>query len=259
MLYRFIKTHTKGDETDKLFYSRLKKQFGLKPSNLEIYKVALVHKSAAGTVLQDEKANNERLEFLGDAIIDAIVTDYLYANFPKKDEGFLTKMRSRIVSRHGLNNLALAIGLDTLVVEQTNNSIAQKHIFGDALEAFVGAIFLDKGFVYTKNWVNKKILKPLVDLDELQNTEFDHKSRIVEIAQKHKLDILFHCEESISGKKNEPLFEAKLYLDQQLMGNGFASSKKAAEQNAAMVALKRIDCFPLANHISKGQETSLQN
>lgn len=245
--------------TDKAFSHRLKKEFGIKASRLSLYGIAIIHKSASTIVSNGKRVNNERLEYLGDAILDAIVTDFLFTNFPNKDEGFLTKMRSRIVSRQSLNYIALAIGLDKIVVTQTNNPLANKHIFGDALEAFVGAIFLDKGYAYTTQWVTKYILTYHIDLHELQVTESDHKSRVIELAQKYKYDIQFDSQESESLKGQSPVFESKLYLNQKLLGSGFGSSKKEAEQNAAMVALERIDIISPSPQLVKPNTVNWEN
>ena len=249
----------KFSNTDKAFFNRLREEFGIKAKRLDLYNIAVIHKSASTIVSNGKRVNNERLEYLGDAVLDTIVTDFLFTNFPNKDEGFLTKMRSRIVSRQSLNAIALAIGLDKIVVTQTNNHLAHKHIFGDALEAFVGAIFLDKGYAYTARWVTKHILANHVNLNELQATENDHKSKIIELAQKFKYDICFESQECDTSKGQSPLFEAKLFLNQKLMGNGFGTSKKEAEQNAAMVALKRIDIISLPLHQVKPKTINWEN
>ena len=235
----------KVEPADKQFISQLRKHFGIKPRNLELYKIAVIHKSASTVISQGKKVNNERLEYLGDAVLDATVTEYLFSHFPNQKEGFLTKMRSRIVSRQSLNSLAIAIGLNRLVVTQTNNPLAHKHIFGDALEALIGALYLDKGFNATNSWVVKQLFKKHINLDELQATETDYKSRIIEWAQKHKYSLNFENFERENGKGNSPLFESQLFLNSKLMGSGFGCSKKEAEQNASLVAQERIDLlFP---------------
>lgn len=244
---------------DKIFKNQLKKSYGLKPVNIDLYKIALIHKSASTIVSNGKRINNERLEYLGDAVLDAIIADHLFSKFPNHNEGFLTKMRSRIVSRFSLNNIALAIGLDKLVVTQTSNPLAQKHIFGDALEAFVGAIYLDKGFKFTSSWVNRVILAKQINLAELQATETDYKSRIIELAQKFKYSISFESLEKETQKGQNPLFEAKLFINQRLLGTGFGTSKKEAEQNAAMVALERIDIINIPENLIKPESISWEN
>ena len=236
---------SKLNADDKAVLRQLRRELTINPNNLELYKIALIHKSASSLISHSKTINNERLEYLGDAILDAIVTEYLFSNFPNQNEGFLTKMRSRIVSRNTLNNLAITIGLDKLVISQTNNTLAQRHIFGDALEALIGAMYIDQGFMVTRSWVLKKILNNHINLDELQFTETDYKSRIIEWAQKYKLPIIFDNKEKETSKKENPLFESKLYINQKLMGSGFGNCKKEAEQNAAMVALERIDLITI--------------
>jgi ribonuclease III len=239
--------------------NQLVKHFAFKPQNIDLYRIALTHKSASTTILNNRKVNNERLEYLGDSILDSIVADYLFTSFPNHDEGFLTKMRSRIVSRSSLNAIAIAIGLDKLVITQTTNTLAQKHIFGDALEAFVGAIYLDRGFSFTRKWVNAFIFSKHIDLSELQTTENDYKSRIIELAQKNKLGIQFESIERETAKGQNPLFESKLFINSHLLGTGFGTSKKEAEQNAAMVALERIDIIPVLSQQVKTESLNWEN
>ena len=230
---------------EKLLLHRLRKEFNLKPTNFDLFRIALVHKSASIVTAENKSINNERLEYLGDAILDAIVTEYLFTHFPNRNEGFLTKMRSRIVSRSMLNSLAITIGLDKLVVSQTNNILAHRHIFGDALEALIGAIYLDKGFKTTRKWVVQHILHNHVNLDYLQQIETDYKSRVIEWAQKNKLPIFFENQEVETGKKENPLFESKLHINQKVVGYGIGNCKKEADQNAAVVALNKIDLITL--------------
>ena len=255
----FRSKNIKLNSADVSLKRQLSNNFALKPRNLNLYKIALIHKSATSSVANGRKVNNERLEYLGDSIIDSIVAEYLFLKYPNESEGFLTKMRSRIVSRSSLNAIALTIGLDKLVVTQTNNPLAHRHIFGDALEAFVGAIYLDRGFKTTRNWINSFILDRHVDLTTLKETETDYKSRIIELAQKNKLCIQFESEEQATERGQNPSFVAKLTLNDRLLGTGFGSSKKEAEQNAAMVALERIDIFPLPGQQLKPDIISCEN
>ncbi len=257
--FGFFKSKKKLSNADKEFYNRLSRLLGIKAKNIELYKIAVIHKSASVIISDGVRVNNERLEYLGDAILDAIVAEFLFTKFPNQNEGFLTKMRSRIVSRYSLNTIAIAIGLDKLVITQTNNTLAHRHIFGDALEALVGAIFLDKGFNETHKWINKHLLDKHVNLLELQSTETDYKSRIIELAQKHKLSILFDSQEKPTDKHQNPVFESKLFIGNRLIGSGFGSSKKEAEQNASMVALERIDVISLPEEQVKPDILSCKN
>lgn len=228
---------------DKDLYLKLRKGFGIKPRNLELYRIALIHKSASTFRALGKRVNNERLEYLGDAVLDAIVADYLFANFPTQKEGFLTKMRSRIVSRQSLNALAIEIGLDKLVVTQTTNTLAQKHIYGDALEAFVGALYLDKGFRETSKWVLRHIFNKHINLSEVVETETDYKSRLIEWGQKKKVSVVFECRELEQIKGGAPLFEARIFVDGKQMGSGIGNTKKEAEQNASLVTIERADIY----------------
>lgn len=228
---------------DKDLYRKLRKGFGIKPRNLELYRIALIHKSASTIHAKGKRVNNERLEYLGDAVLDAIVADFLFANFPTQKEGFLTKMRSRIVSRQSLNALAIEIGIDKLVVTQTTNTLAQKHIYGDALEAFVGALYLDKGFRETSKWILKHIFKKHINLSEVVETENDYKSRLIEWGQKKKASVVFECSELEQQRGNIPLFEARIFVDGKQMGSGIGNTKKEAEQNASLVTIERADIY----------------
>jgi ribonuclease III len=255
----FRSKYQKNDVAEKILNNQLRYIFDLKPRNIDFYKIALIHKSASTIVSNRKRLNNERLEYLGDSILDAIVADFLFSNFPNQNEGFLTKMRSRIVSRASLNTIATAIGLDKLVVAQTTNPLAQKHIYGDALEALIGAIYLDKGFEYTQKWLNRFILSKHINLGELQATESDYKSRIIEIAQKNNFSILFESIEKETPKGQNPLFEAKLLINQQLLGTGYGTSKKEAEQNAAMVAIERIDIVNFSENLITPESLTWEN
>lgn len=230
---------------DRDFYNQLKEIFDISPRNLDLYKLAVVHKSASLLLPRGKRVNNERLEYLGDAVLDAIVADYLFSQFPNQKEGFLTKMRSKIVSRTSLNQLAIDMGLDKLIVSQPNSQNPQKNIYGNGLEALIGAMFLDRGFHFTSKCVVNSILEKYIDLDNLQITENDYKSRIFEWAQKNKLTLQFQNKENPANEMYNPHFIATITLNDQLLGEGHGSSKKEAEQNAAMEALITTDDIPL--------------
>ncbi|MHC1703802.1 MAG: ribonuclease III [Tenuifilaceae bacterium] len=230
---------------DREFYDQLKQIFGIFPRNIEIYKLAVVHKSASVVLSRGKRVNNERLEYLGDAVLDAIVAEYLFAQYPNQKEGFLTKMRSKIVSRTSLNQLAIDMGLDKIIVKQAHFQHTQKNIYGNALEALIGALFIDQGYQFTSDCVTNSILEKYIDLDNLQMIETDYKSRIIEVAQKSRLAIQFQCQESESTNGNSPHFIATITLNDNLLGEGHGSSKKEAEQNAAMEAIAKVDDLPL--------------
>lgn len=206
---------------------------GFSPDNLDVYKLALVHRSASLIISPGQKVDNERLEYLGDAILDAIVADYLFAEFPDSDEGFLTKMRAKIVSRNNMNQLAISIGLPEVIKVKNGALNHQKYIYGNALEAIVGAMFIDKGFKFTSDVVVNNFLRRHINLEELESIEHDYKSRILEIAQKLHIKVAFDTHD-YGDSKQKPQFEAVLLWNGKEIGRGIGQSKKEAEQQASM-------------------------
>jgi ribonuclease-3 len=164
---------------DKMFYRAIDDMFGFIPHNIELYKLALIHKSASITLNNGQHINNERLEFLGDAVIETVTSDYLFIEHPDKNEGFLTQMRSKIVSRQSLNAVAKRIGLDAHVITNSTNNSSQKHIYGDAFEAMMGAIYLDQGYDFVNRLLINKIFVDYLTPDKLVEAETDFKSRLI--------------------------------------------------------------------------------
>jgi ribonuclease III len=173
---------------DKKKIRQLKLILGFRPRKSSLYYLALVHKSAATKVFHNAKYNNERLEFLGDAILDSVIAEHLYTSFPDRDEGFLTQLRSKIVNREILKRISLKLGLANLVISKVTND-NHKSVYGDALEAIIGAMYLDKGYKRTKKFILEKIVDHHINLKKLSETEIDFKSRIIEWGQKNKTDI----------------------------------------------------------------------
>jgi len=241
-------------QRDRDFYTQLNRIFGISPRNLDLYKLAFIHKSASIVLSRGKRVNNERLEYLGDAVLDAIVADYLFSQFPNQKEGFLTKMRSKIVSRTSLNQLALDMGLDKLIVSQPNNQNPQKNIYGNALEAIIGAMFIDRGFQFTSNCIVSSILDKFIDLDNLQTIENDYKSRLFEWAQRNKCVLQFQNQEYPPSDGYNPHFISTISFNEQMIGEGHGSSKKEAEQNAAMEALTKVDDIPFSQPSSFPEE-----
>ncbi|MDE6857246.1 MAG: ribonuclease III, partial [Alistipes sp.] len=165
--------------------------FGFVPNNIELYKLALIHKSASLVLEDGNQINNERLEFLGDAVIEAVTSDYLFIEFPDRQEGFMTQLRSKIVSRQSLNEIARRIGLDTHIISHSNGNITQKHIYGDAFEAMMGAIYLDQGYEFVNRLLINNVYYRYLDLEDLSQEETDVKSRLIEWCQKHRYTIEF--------------------------------------------------------------------
>ena len=218
---------------DKAYYRIVDDMFGFIPHNIELYKRALIHK-AASLVLEDGRSiNNERLEYLGDAVIEAVTSDYIFIEYPDRDEGFMTKLRSKIVSRQSLNALAVKIGLDTHVISNGGAGIAQKHIHGDAFEAMMGAIYLDQGYEFVNRLLINNIYYRYLDLEELTESENDFKSRLIEWCQKNHHKVAFRTEHDKEYAANHPVFYCKVLVDGMEIGHGVGESKKEAEQHAA--------------------------
>ena len=225
---------------DKAYYRMLKTIFGLRPNNIELYKLALIHRSASLFLDDGAPINNERLEFLGDAVIESIVSDFLFIEFPEADEGFLSRLRSRIVRRSSLNRLAIEIGLDRYVIAQGGNGFAQKHLYGDTLEAMMGAVYLDKGYDFSNRLFINGILRKYVDLDDMSEQETDFKSRLIEWSQKNKMEVSFELIEQFLDRDYNPMFHTEVRIESLSAGTGTGYSKKESQQNAAQMALKKI-------------------
>jgi ribonuclease-3 len=209
----------------KRFRKELKQDLGIRTRNTVLYRQAFRHSSA---IARDEEAySNERLEFLGDAILDAIISEHLYHHYPEAEEGFLTRMRSKLVSRERLNELAEQLGILRMLEHRLEEEkLKISGIGGDAVEALVGALYLDKGYTKTRDWVLRTLVGPL-DIERLQRIETDPKSRLIEWAQKMGKEVRFRP--SHSGDQHT----AVLYVDDEEVGRGSARTKKKAEQEAA--------------------------
>jgi ribonuclease III len=212
---------------------------GSSPDNIRLYKLALTHTSFARQAASSKHDTNERLEFLGDAVLGAVVAELLFRKFPYEDEGFLTEIRSRIVNRESLNHIALKIGLNLLVKVDTGSSNRHKSVNGNALEALVGAIYLDKGYDMTRRFILGKLIKPHVDLHQLVNTTANFKSKLIEWAQGQNLEIRF---ESIKRRQqgNTTEFTSEVYIDDKPIATGVGLSKKKADQAAAEKSLELL-------------------
>jgi ribonuclease-3 len=208
---------------------------GRAPINLSLYKQAMRHSSVAETNDYGIKESYERLEYLGDAILGMIVAEYLFAQFPFREEGFLTEIRAKIVNRESLNRLGQKIGL-TELVELSSNTRAHKSVYGDCLEALIGAVYLDHGFRFCKSFVLNRLVKNHYDFEELINTTTNYKSKLLEWSQKENKELRF---ETINSEDRK--FTAQVFVDDKPQAKGFGLSKKKAEQDAAYKTIVHLN------------------
>lgn len=218
---------------DRAFYAAIDDMFGFIPHNIELYKLALIHKSASIELEDGRHINNERLEFLGDAVIESVTSDFLFIEFPEKDEGFMTQLRSKIVSRQSLNRIASKLGLDSHVISNAVGNTTQKHIFGDAFEAMIGAIYLDQGYDFANRLLINKIYRQYLSIEDILRSETDFKSRLIEWCQKNHYTIEFRTDSDHTAHTSRPMFHSTVYVDGIAVGHGVGDSKKQAEQSAA--------------------------
>ena len=226
---------------DRRLSQAIKSILGYKPGNIFLYHLAFLHKSATQELASRFRVNNERLEFLGDAILDAVAADYLFKKFPTKDEGFLTEMRSKLVSRTSLNKLSQKMGINTLIQSDTGSQAGPyKSINGDAFEALIGAIYLDKGYKFTRKIIVDRIIEHYFNVDDLVTQEVNFKSRIIEWAQRERKQAQFVVIEEVgSGFKKQYVVE--LQIDGISYSRGQDYSIKGAEQNASEKSWQKIN------------------
>jgi ribonuclease-3 len=230
------------DDREKFLKKSVKYLIGENPSNLQLYRLAFLHSSASkDSIAKSFKESNERLEFLGDSVLGMITATYLFKKFPFKDEGFLTEIRSRMVSRESLNVLGRKIGLDRIIEHenQRRTSLSRSSMYGDALEAFIGAVYLDKGFIFTQKFIVKKILTQYFDLETVVQNNPNFKSILIEWCQKESKKIRFTLEEE--GEHHNKEFTAIITLNEDKIAEGKGYSKKKAEQSAAMKACEVLN------------------
>ncbi|MEQ9423797.1 MAG: ribonuclease III [Cyclobacteriaceae bacterium] len=212
------------------------------PGNLQLYKLAMRHTSVAEENDKGIKESNERLEYLGDAILGAVVAEYLFCKYPYKSEGFLTEIRSRLVNRETMNRLSKKIGLASMVQydNSSRGSISPKSLFGDTLEALIGAVFLDKNFKTCRKFIIKKLIIPHFDIEEIIENNPNFKSKIIEWAQKSNRDLRFEIV-GIKEENNTKRFTAQVMLEEEPLGTGYGLSKKKAEQDAAQKSCELLN------------------
>jgi ribonuclease-3 len=236
-LYKRIRLlKNKGKEP----YLSLYKLSGFYPDDISLYEQAFLHKSSSIEAGNGRWLNNERLEFLGDAILDAVVADILYKHFKNKREGFLTNTRSKIVQRDNLDRIAINLGLQKLVVYSAKLSSHNNHLYGNALEALIGAIYLDQGYRKCYKFIEDVVIKKNLDIDKLARKEVNFKSSLIEWSQKNKIEITFDLIESFVDNKGNPVFQTCVTLFDHQIGVGIGYSKKESQQNAAKMAIRKL-------------------
>ncbi|MFV0505149.1 MAG: ribonuclease III [Bacteroidales bacterium] len=223
----------------KEFRSYMKQRLGIKPKKIKLYKLALLHRSASKTGIFGQSVNNERLEYLGDAVLSSVVADFLFNRYPLEDEGFLTMLRAKLVNRTMLSELAEKIGLHNFITSRIRIH-PESSVYGDALEALIGAIYLDKGYNKTRNVIIKKIYDEHLDFDDVSSSMNNFKSILIEWGQKCKKDIKFDTDKGLT-KGRKTIFSCTVVLDGKECGKGKGSSKKEAQQNAAQNTLFLIE------------------
>ena len=212
---------------------------GFSPSNLSLYQLATLHTSRSKET-NGFRESNERLEYLGDAVLGAAVADYLFKKYPFEDEGFLTEIRSRIVNRDSLNLLARKMGVNLIVQFDQKNVQLQQVVLGNTLEAIVGAVYLDKGYLRCKKFVVDKLILPHFDLDVVIQSNFNHKSKIIEWTQRQNKSVRFEMGE-VKKSRNQKEFSIQIFIDDQAYGTGYGYTKKKAEQDAAMKTCAQLN------------------
>ncbi len=213
---------------------------GFYPHNIGLYQEALMHKSMLAHGKSGSPLNNERLEFLGDAVLGAVVSEIVYHHFPNKREGFLTNTRSKIVQRESLGKLANEIGLDKLIRRHEQNQTHNSYLAGNAFEALIGAIYLDRGYAHCKTFIADKILHRLIDIDKVAYQEVNFKSKLLEWCQKHKVSLEYILLEETKAEDGSPLFNTKVVINGRDCARGKGYSKKESHQKASKNALHRL-------------------
>ena len=225
---------------EKELYLSLYTILGFYPRNIELYQMALSHKSIHFKNKKGKPVNNERLEFLGDAILDAIVGDIVYKHFPGKREGFLTNTRSKLVQRETLNRIAQEIGLSRLIYSSGRNFSHNSYMAGNAFEALIGALYLDRGYNLCMRFMQKKILTKMVNIDTVAYKEVNFKSRLIEWAQKNKMNIAFNLLEQKKDDEGNPVFKYCVVIEGIKCNSASGFSKKESQQLASEETLEYI-------------------
>jgi ribonuclease-3 len=219
------------------FKKQLRNVLGFSPYHLNLYKTALSHRS----VREGADENNERLEYLGDAVISTIVAHYLFMRYPYRDEGFLTEMRSKMVNRNQLNDIAVKIGLKKITLyNHFDHSLKVSQIFGNTLEALAGAVYLDKGYDQTRKWVTERIINPHLFMQDLENLDINQKNKLYGWANKNGKNLEFETiDETVQNGRR--LFTIAAMVDGVLIAEAKGFNKKDASQVAAQIAIEKLN------------------
>ncbi len=225
---------------DKELYVFIHRITGYYPRDIKLYELAMVHRSKPVKQANGRWANNERLEFLGDAVLDTIVADFLYDTYPGRHEGFLTSTRAKIVQRESLNRIGNTLHLDSHVHASMHNSSHNSYICGNALEALVGAVYLDQGYKRCRKFIINRLIKKHFDLNDLVKTEQNFKSRLIEWTQKYHVTIEFELIDSYNDSNKNPVFRTGILLGGIFASDAEGYSKKESHQSASKKALERL-------------------
>ena len=240
---------------DKVLFDYIRNTFGFRPGNIALYRLAFTHKSRSEENIGKYHVNNERLEYLGDAVLNTSVADFLFRTYPTRTEGFLTEMRSKIVSRVSLNKISQELGLEeyTKYIADNGRYASFRSLGGNVFEALMGAIYLDQGFELTKQVITNRIIRDHINLEELQQTETNFKSRILEWTQKHKKKLDFRLLED-EHRKNKKLFHVQVFINDTPYADAVDYSIKRAEQHAAEKTLDILTKKVSLSHEPEGQK-----
>ena len=214
---------------DKELYVFIRKITGYYPKNIDLYRLAFVHRSKPVKRPDGQWANNERLEYLGDAVLDTVVADYLYSTFPDKHEGFLTSTRAKIVQRESLNRVGNTLHIDAHVRASSHSSSHNSYICGNAVEAMVGAFYIDHGYKRARRFIIDRIIKQHFDINDLVSSETNFKSRLIEWTQKHRITIEFALIDTQADADNNPIFKTAIMLGDTFAADGTGYSKKESQ------------------------------
>ncbi|MDY4627970.1 MAG: ribonuclease III, partial [Prevotella sp.] len=225
---------------EKELFSSLREILGFYPRRIELYKLALMHKSIARRNAKGKPVNNERLEFLGDAVLDAVVGDIVYRHFEGKREGFLTNTRSKLVQRDTLNKLAQEMGINQLILSSGHSNSHNNYMGGNAFEALVGAIYLDRGYDMCMRFMQKRILSQLINIDKVAYKEVNFKSKLIEWCQKNRVKLDFKLLEQKRDDNNSPIFVYQAIIEGLEGGTGTGFSKKESQQLASKLTLQSL-------------------